>query len=393
MQLNQKELKNQISNLIINNNSKLNSSNLLQKSNDICPFPSDKNNKKKKDDKSCRNFSNSNLLIDNDTQLNTLNENKIQLLPKSIEIHPFPDEKNDTKSKDDKNYNNSPINNIFKDDQILEDKKTPNNIILLPSLKKENNKSKEKNIKVINLENKIIPSLPDINTFQSDGSINNLDSSMKTIIPHDDKSINNIKNKINEPFQKNISQNNVADTNTSNLKESNEEIFMTDINLSNDQINSLTPQKLFSLIKMQQSENQKIFSEQDKKISILSNELYEQKQEIKTLKNAIGTIQIRNLSKNFLKIFQNDLSKEEKEKIKEDKINRGKVTESALKRKYSHYINNENFKIIAEIVEKSGASLNKGYSLTHTLNIEDYLKEIEKIKEKHNIVILDNEKM
>ena len=48
MQLNQKELKNQISNLIINNNSKLNSSNLLQKSNDICPFPSDKNNKKKK---------------------------------------------------------------------------------------------------------------------------------------------------------------------------------------------------------------------------------------------------------------------------------------------------------------------------------------------------------
>ena len=389
--LNQKELKNQISNLIINNNS--NSSNVLPISNDIRHFQSDKNNNKKKDDKSYSNSPNSNLLIDNDTQLNTLNENKIQLLPKSIEIHPFLDEKNNTKSKDDKNYNNSPINNKFKDDQILEENKTPNNIVLLPSLKKESDKSKEENIKVINLENKIVPSLPDINTFQNEGSINKLDSSMKAIIPHDDNSINNIKNKINEPFLNNISQNNVADTNTSNLKESSEEIFMADINLSNDQINSLTPQKLFSLFKKQNSENQKKFSEQEKKISILSDELYEQKQEIKTLKNVIGTIQIRNLSKNFLKIFQNDLSKEEKGKIKKDKTNRGKVTESALKRKYSHYINNENFKIVDEIVEKSGASLNRGNSLAHTLNIEDYSKEIEMIKERHNIVMLDNEKM
>ena len=179
---------------------------------------------------------------------------------------------------------------------------------------------------------------------------------------------------------------------------------MAYINLSNDQINSLTSQQLFSLIKMQNIENQKRFSEQEEKISTISNELYEQKQEfktkiselkeeIKTLKNAIGTIQIRNLAKNFLKIFKNDLSKEEQEKIKEDKTNRGKVTASALKRKYSLYINNENFKIVAEIVEKSGASLNKGNSLAHTLNIEDYLKEIEMIKEKHNIEMIDNEKM
>ena len=82
------------------------------------------------------------------------------------------------------------------------------------------------------------------------------------------------------------------------------------------------------------------------------------------------------------------MSKEEKEKIKEDKTNRGKVTAWALKRKYSLYINNENFKIVAEIVEKSGASLNKGNSLAHTLNIEDYIKEIEMYKEKYSIVMI-----
>ena len=75
--------------------------------------------------------------------------------------------------------------------------------------------------------------------------------------------------------------------------------------------------------------------------------------EIKTLKNAIRKIQIRNLAKNFLKIFKNDLSNKEKEKIKEDKTNRGKVTASSIKRKYSLYISNENFKFVAEIVEKS----------------------------------------
>ena len=59
------------------------------------------------------------------------------------------------------------------------------------------------------------------------------------------------------------------------------------------------------------------------------------------------------MAKNFLKIFKNDLSNREKQKIKEDKINRGKVTASSLKRQYSFYISNENFKIVAEIVEES----------------------------------------
>ena len=405
-QLNQKKLKNQISNLIINNNSKLNSSNLLPISNEIRPFPSDKNNKKKKDDRSYDDSPKSKISIDNDTQLKQLNENKNQLLPKSNQIHPFPIEKNNTKCKDDKNYDNSHINNLPKDDQILEEKKAPNNIILLSNEKKEDNK--EQNIKAINLENEIVPSLPVINTFQSKGDIKNIDSSMKTIIPHDNNFINSIKNKINEPFQENIAQNKDADANTSNLKESNEEIFKADFNLSNDQINSLTSQQLFSLIKMQHDENQKRLSEQEEKISKITTEFetkiskitteFETKtskleEEIKTLKNAIGTIQIRSLAKNFLKIFKNDLSREEKAKIKEGKTNRGKVTSSALKRKYSLYINNENFKIVDEIVEKSGASLNKGNSLAHTLNMEDYLKEIEMFKEKYNLVMIDHEKM
>ena len=433
MQLNLKKIKkNEKSNLIINNNSKINSSNALPISNEIHPFPVEKNNIKNKEDKSYNNSPNSNLSIDNDAQLNLLNENKSQLLPKSNEIHPSPFEKNNTKNKDVKNCNNSPINNnLPKNDKILEGKKALNYIILSASEKKEDNKRKEENIEEINLENTIIPSLPVINTSKSEGGINNKDSSIKTIIPHEDNSINIIKNEINEPFQKNIPQNNDNDAKTSNLKASNEEIFMNDMNLTNDQINSLTSQQLFSIIKMQNIENQKRLAEKEEKFSKMlsnalsekeekfskmlsnalsekeekfSNVLSEQKQafeskiseleeEIKTLKYAIGKIQIRDLAKNFLKIFKNDLSDEEIKKIKEDKTNRGKVTSSALKRKYSSYINNENFKIVDEMVEKSGVSLNKGNSLAHTLIFENYLNEIEMIKEKYNIAIIDNEKM
>ncbi len=401
---------------------------LLPKSNEIHPIPIEKNNSNIKDGKDSRNYPINNLHKEDNSPLDLTNENKIELISKSHEIH----QENNINKKEDQNYNNSSISNLSKDEQFLEENKTLNKNTLLLS---EKNK-KEENIEEINLKNKNIPSLPVINISQNEGNINNVDSSMKSIIPETkkiDSELNNL-NKINEPLQKIIPQNNDVDTNSSNLKTNNEGIF----NLSSDQISSLTSQQMFSLIvdnqkkqeqtlstlskalsaqkleletefskKYKELSDQKIelelefskkLSEQKIELELeFSKKLSEQKQElseeIKNLKNCIGKIQTRFLANNFLKIFKNDLSNEEIAKIKKDNSQRGILTLDALKRKYSHYLNNKNFKILAEIVEKTGAAVNQGNSLAHTLNLQDYAKEIEMFKEKHNITMIDDKNM
>ena len=379
---------------------------LLPKSNEIHPIPIEKNNSNIKDGKDSRNYSINNLHKEDNSPLDLTNENKMQLVSKSHEIH----QENNINKKEDQNYNNSSISNLSKDDQFLEENKTLNKNTLLPS---EKNK-KEENIEEINLKNINIPSLPVINISQNEGKINNAYSSVKSIIPETkkiDTELNN-SNKISEPLQKSIPQNNDVDTNSSNLKTNNEGIF----NLSIDQTSSLTSQQLLSLIVENQKKQEqaiskalsaqkldleiefsKKLSDQKLELEVVQKKLSEQKQEfseeIKNLKHSIGKIQTRFLSNNFLKIFKDDLSNEEKSIIKNDNSKRGKVTLDALKRKYSQYLNNKNFKILAEIVEKTGLAVNQGNSLAHTLNLQDYAKEIEMFKEKRNITMIDDKNM
>ena len=413
-------------NLSNNHNSQFNNldaskTKLLPKSNEIHPIPFEKNNSNIKDGKDSRNYSINNLHKEDNSPLDLTNENKMQLVSKSHEIH----QENNINKKEDQNYNNSSIGNLSKDEQFLEENKTLNKNTLLPS---EKNK-KEENIEEINLKNINILSLPVINISQNEGKINNAYSSVKSIIPETkkiDTELNN-SNKISEPLQKSIPQNNDVDTNSSNLKTNNEGIF----NLSIDQISSLTSQQLLSLIVENQKKQEqaiskalsaqkldleiefskklsaqkldleiefsKKLSDQKLELEVVQKKLSEQKQEfseeIKNLKHSIGKIQTRFLANNFLKIFKDDLSNEEKSIIKNDSSKRGKVTLDALKRKYSQYLNNKNFKILAEIVEKTGLAVNQGNSLAHTLNLQDYAKEIEMFKEKRNITMIDDKNM
>ena len=292
---------------------------------------------------------------------------------------------------------------------------TSNLLLQIPE-KKENNSSKEENANGKKI-------------YEEKKDELKIERKEKTL---ENKTVEYVKLFNNQNGEEKLSENN----NNSNIITSKKEEKRKDIlNLSEQEIDTLNSRSLFILFKSKiseleqenakkfqeqekkfnekEQENAKKFQEQEKKFNEQEQEnakkfqdqekkfnekneankkqFSELKSEIDNLKSIIGTIQIRGFAKNFLKIFKSDLSKEENEKIKKDKSKKGEVILESLKRIYSNYTNEENFKIVSEIVEKSGKTLNKGNEFAHSLDIKDYEEEVNAFKEKLNITFFDAE--
>jgi hypothetical protein len=210
---------------------------------------------------------------------------------------------------------------------------------------------------------------------------------------------NNLNDK--KELDSGIKGENLPEINNSNVIASKKE----ENNITNqpkEEINNLNNQELYSLIQQQlstqENENKRRFSELEKKVSEQKDEILKHKDEIsklqseiECLKGTISTIQIRKLAKNFLNIFKSNLSQEEIEIIKQDNTKRAEETIKSLRRKYPLSTETENFKIVCEIVNKSGETLNKGNCFAHSLNLKDYEVEIMEYKEKHNIKLANDE--
>ena len=273
------------------------------------------------------------------------------------------------------------------DDKFEEEKKN--------ELKREENKINNTEVNKINkpfseaVDNQIYQEVKEVTKEEI-----NEEGKVKKNIDVKDKILegNNISER-KEPNSE-IKGENLPEINNSNVIASKKE----ENNITNQpkmEITNLSNQELYSLFQQQLTEQKKKFeirySQLKKKIEINSEQLKENKgrfselkkislklkekerenekkfselkSEIQSLKGMISTIQIRKLAKNFLNIFECDLSEEEKEIIKKDESKKGEETLKSLKRKYPLYIDTENFKTVYEIVEKSGEALNKGNEL------------------------------
>ena len=220
----------------------------------------------------------------------------------------------------------------------------------------------------------------------------NFEEEEKNEIKSKENKINKTKfNKINIPFsssdenESNIQKEEKNIVNQISQEEEKEENRKDINNLSKEEINNLSTEELYSIFRQKLSELEKKnegrfselekkFLEREKKENEFSKKFLELekkgrenekkfselKSEIESLKGMVSSMQMMTFSKNFLNIFKNDLSQEEKEIIKKDKSKEGEVILKSLKRIYPSYIDNENFKTVSEIVEKSGEALNKG---------------------------------
>ena len=298
-------------------------------------------------------------------------------------------------------------NNQIEDKNIEDEKTIPNNKKNnYLKMKEDDNKIKEINqIKIpfssINEENKNIKEISDEN--KTDIIINNSE----------------LSNNIEISNKKIMEGNSVSGNSIISQKEKNKEDLM---NLSKEKIDNMDIHSLYFLFISKFNEQEKKYNEQEKKyneqekkfkeelfklkekLSKLNEENSKQKEEndkkfydlqndIKYLKNIVGSIQIRSFAKNFLNIFEKHLTQIEKEEIRNDNTKKGELILGAMRRKYKAHINNENFIIISEIVKKSGQTLNEGNRNAHSLELKDYEKEIKLFKEKFNIALVNNESM
>ena len=286
----------------------------------------------------------------------------------------------------EKNEIKAPKNNIPNKDEISEE--------ITNELKREDNG------KIIEKKN-----MNDINIFKS-----KMEEEKSPEIKNNSNIINS-KEKENSKDFMNLSEKEINELNTqsfyyliksklSELEKNNEKMFK-DLDGKIFELEKRNKKKFKDQEKFfeEEKKNEKMFKnklmELAKKLSEMQKEneqkFLELESEINSLKDIVGTIQIRPLAKNFLKIFKNDFNQDEKEKIKKDKSKKDEVTLESLKKKYSNYVDKENFKVVSEIVEKSEKALNKENDFVYSQNLKDYKEEIMQFKEKLNIKLDDVE--
>ena len=156
-------------------------------------------------------------------------------------------------------------------------------------------------------------------------------------------------------------------------------------------LNSLEQEKIKSDERINSLEQEKIKS--DERINSLKQENIKRKNEIMRLNDILGRIQLRGMAKNFLKSFNKYLSNDEKKQITEDSNKRGEVTLNSFKREFRNYKEKNGYKIIEEIIKKSGDILAKGNTEAHTINLDIYSDEINPIKNRLNIKEEDEDKL
>ena len=134
--------------------------------------------------------------------------------------------------------------------------------------------------------------------------------------------------------------------------------------------------------KLENYELRKTITEQGKRIQILE-------EEIDDLKSLLGKIQIRDLSKKILRIFHNNLTKQEADELKKDNKKLVEKLLTAFYRVYENYKEKEKCKLCAKLIERAGSTLLEGNNLAHTINPSDYGKKINEIKKILNNVIIE----
>ena len=135
---------------------------------------------------------------------------------------------------------------------------------------------------------------------------------------------------------------------------------------------------------------EKLKKKSDENYKELLNNMIEMKSQLENvqienrkIKNTLGKIQIRDSAKNILRPYEIYLDFKDKEIIEKDKKKKWEIIASKIKGHYNEYENSDNYKAFAEIVDKSVDAIAKGNDDAHSINIEYYEKDIEKIiKEK-----------
>ena len=123
-----------------------------------------------------------------------------------------------------------------------------------------------------------------------------------------------------------------------------------------------------------------------------TTELNTLKEDIKKIKPILGSIQVRNLAKNFLNRYSIHLTDEDKKNMSKRKKRWALIAERGiehLKVFYKDYVETDGFKSLIKIIESSLRIINEGNSFAYSFNCELFLEEIEEYKKQK--ILIDND--
>lgn len=134
------------------------------------------------------------------------------------------------------------------------------------------------------------------------------------------------------------------------------------------------------------------------KIEEMSQNILKQSQEIEELKESVefladecqdikeilGNIQYRDLSKNFLRYFKTFLTDEDWKRIRKNKYKRGEIITKRIEKSYPN-AERQKMSIVLELVKKSSNLIQEGNYLAHSPTLDKYEDEINAYRKKKNL--------
>ena len=107
-------------------------------------------------------------------------------------------------------------------------------------------------------------------------------------------------------------------------------------------------------------------------------------EECQDMKEILGNIQYRDLSKNFLRSFSSFLTEEDWYLIKKDKSEKGEIIAERIKQYYPK-AGKQKMSIVRKLVENSANLIQEGNYLEHSQTLDKYVDEINAYKKKKNL--------
>ena len=130
-----------------------------------------------------------------------------------------------------------------------------------------------------------------------------------------------------------------------------------------------------------------------KKFKTLTTEINTLKEEIKSLKTILGSIQVRDYAKKFMNQFKYLLNKVDKKNIKKNKEDKWKIIRQRIQNSFQKYESRPKYESFIELIKKSERVIKNGNKEAHNINLKIYEKEIIEIAEKNQFIIPNSNKL
>ena len=149
------------------------------------------------------------------------------------------------------------------------------------------------------------------------------------------------------------------------LKENDKNIILRNDNMINE-INSL-------------KENNDNLNKEIDNMKIKIEKLEYQNEEVKDI---LGSIQIRDLGKNFLRTFNKYLTSEDFRLINDDYFQKGQIIANRVKKTFHKFSTSKKMDVIINLILTAFDSLNEGNHYAHSIIVDNFKEDIEEYKKK-----------